>query len=175
MPMHDWAKVEAGIFHDFHNAWVTELHNVLNGGLLPTDYYALIEQHAGRQIPDLLTLQAISAGADVPPPSGGVAVLEAPPRTRRKVVDARGATRRKTVVVRHISGHRMIAIVEIVSPANKDRDLHVGSLSPNLKTAFARHTRLTGRCIQAWKTRSAIECTARSGLALPTKMSRFRR
>jgi hypothetical protein len=30
MPVHDWTRVDAGIFHDFHNAWITELRNVLN-------------------------------------------------------------------------------------------------------------------------------------------------
>src|SRR4051794_37951305 len=40
MPLHDWTRVEAGIFHDFHNAWVVELRTALNGGLLPPDYYA---------------------------------------------------------------------------------------------------------------------------------------
>ena len=43
MPVHDWTRVAAGMFHDFHNAWITELRNALNGGLLPPDYYALVE------------------------------------------------------------------------------------------------------------------------------------
>ncbi|HLN33189.1 MAG TPA: hypothetical protein VK395_35995 [Gemmataceae bacterium] len=55
MPVHDWSRVEAGIFHSFHNAWITHLAEALNGGLLPPDYYALGEQHAGRFVTDLLT------------------------------------------------------------------------------------------------------------------------
>jgi hypothetical protein len=54
MPVHDWTRVEAGMFHDFHNAWITELRNALNGGLLPPDYYALGEQHAGHFVGDIL-------------------------------------------------------------------------------------------------------------------------
>ncbi len=46
MPTHDWTKVEAGIFHDFHHAWIEEIKRALNGGLLPVVYYALAEQHA---------------------------------------------------------------------------------------------------------------------------------
>src|SRR4051812_10625443 len=54
MPVHDWTRVGAGIFHDFHTAWITEIRNGLNHGLLPQWYYALTEQHAGRFIPDVL-------------------------------------------------------------------------------------------------------------------------
>jgi hypothetical protein len=43
MPVPDWTRVEAGIFHDFHNAWITEIRSVLNRGLLPPDYYAMSE------------------------------------------------------------------------------------------------------------------------------------
>ena len=35
MPVHDWTRVEAGIFHAFHVAWVPEIQKALNGGLLP--------------------------------------------------------------------------------------------------------------------------------------------
>ena len=61
MPVHDWTRVEAGIFHAFHVAWIPELQKTLNGGLLPEGYYALAEQHAGRAIADVLTLHASPA------------------------------------------------------------------------------------------------------------------
>ena len=61
MPLHDWTRVDAGIFHAFHVAWIPEIQKVLNGGLLPEGYYALAEQHAGRAIADVLTLHASSA------------------------------------------------------------------------------------------------------------------
>ena len=53
MPVHDWTRVDAGIFHDFHTVWTGELRNALNGGLLPDGYYALADRHCpdGR-IPD---------------------------------------------------------------------------------------------------------------------------
>ncbi len=25
MPIHDWSRVNAGTFHDFHTAWMTEI------------------------------------------------------------------------------------------------------------------------------------------------------
>jgi hypothetical protein len=125
MPVHDWTRVEAGLFHDFHNAWITELRNALNGGLLPPNYYALGEQHAGRFVTDLLTLHASRPNGEPPPPppsDGGIALAEAPPKVRRQLTGIETyRQRRRTLAIRHVSGHRLIAMVEIVSPANKDR------------------------------------------------------
>jgi hypothetical protein len=56
MPVHDWTRVDADIFHDFHTVWTCALRNTLNEGLLPQGYYALVEQHAGRAFADVLTL-----------------------------------------------------------------------------------------------------------------------
>jgi Protein of unknown function (DUF4058) len=120
MPMHDWTRVDAGIFHDFHQAWNAELRRVLNGGLLPADFYALIEQHAGRNIPDLLTLHVGPAVEPLPSPSGGVAVAEVRPKISRRLTTPARPPRR-SIAIRHVSGHRLVALIEIVSPANKDR------------------------------------------------------
>jgi hypothetical protein len=38
MPVHDWRRVDAGIFHHFHLGWIAELSRALNRGLLPPDY-----------------------------------------------------------------------------------------------------------------------------------------
>ena len=46
MPVHDWTKVNAGTFYDFHTGWITHLKEALNGGLLPDGYYAMSE-HIG--------------------------------------------------------------------------------------------------------------------------------
>ena len=35
MPVHDWTRVAAGTFHDFHQAWIVALSHALNAGLLP--------------------------------------------------------------------------------------------------------------------------------------------
>ena len=56
MPIHDWTRVDAGIFHHFHLAWIDEIAGILNRKLLPRDYYALAEQVAGNINPDVLTL-----------------------------------------------------------------------------------------------------------------------
>jgi hypothetical protein len=36
-------------------------------------------------------------------------------------LEASAVQRRRTLAVRHVSGHRLVAILEVVSPANKDR------------------------------------------------------
>jgi hypothetical protein len=129
MPIHDWTRVDAGIFHDFHHIWITEIQRALNRGLLPPEYYALAEQIAGGLRLRALALQRPAPGTgptngSLAPrePSGGIALAEAPPRVafrRRSEVDLYAA-KAKAVVIRHKSNHEIIAVVEIVSPGNKN-------------------------------------------------------
>jgi Protein of unknown function (DUF4058) len=122
MPVQDWTLVDAGIFHSFHNAWITEINNAFNGGILPRDYYALMEQHAGWAIADVRTLHASRPNGEPPSSRGGIAVAEAPPKVRRELTAIETYRQlRRTLAIRHVSGHRLIALVEIVSPANKAR------------------------------------------------------
>ena len=125
MPMHDWTKVEAGIFHAFHHRWISAISDVLNRGTLPADYYALPEQVAAGFGPDVLTLQGGSEDElDSPSESstGGTATaLRTRPRTRFAAETNAEFYRRKksSIVVRHVSGDRIVAMLEIVSPGNK--------------------------------------------------------
>jgi hypothetical protein len=135
MPVHDWTRVEAGIFHAFHNSWVTRIQDALNEGLLPAGFYALNEQHYGKPIADVLTLHAAAPALDLPlfpvaEAIGATAVAEVPPRVRhRKTLEPAALARRRTLAIRHISGHRLVALLEIVSPANKDGAQHVGDFT----------------------------------------------
>lgn len=125
MPIHDWTRVSAGLFHAFHLRWLSEIQLALNDGLLPESYYALAEQVAGPFGPDVLTLQAGANGPSPEPPEanpgGSVAVAARPPRMR--ISDALEAdayaAKRRTIVVRHSTGDRVVALLEIVSPGNK--------------------------------------------------------
>lgn len=140
MPVHDWTRVEAGIFHDFHTAWIAWIRSALNEGVLPEGYYALAEQHAGRAIADVLTLHATPASAEPLPPlpaAGGTAVAEAPPKVRRRqTIRASALLARRTLAIRHVSGHRLVALLEIVSPANKDRQEHVEAFAQKAADAL---------------------------------------
>lgn len=42
MPIHDWSRVEPGIFHDFHQAWSVAIMDSLNWGGLPKGCFAMI-------------------------------------------------------------------------------------------------------------------------------------
>lgn len=124
MPVQDWTRVDAGMFHAFHLAWLGQLQANLNGGLLPAGYYALAEQHAGASIPDVLTLHTSPAADGLRPPANGAVatVTKTRPRVQRKLAaKASPKERRRSLTVRHVSGHRIVALVELVSPANKDR------------------------------------------------------
>ena len=68
MPVHDWSRVEAGLFHHFHHSWIEELQRALNARILPPSYYAMAEQFAGGFGPDVLTLQDSS---EEPGPQSG--------------------------------------------------------------------------------------------------------
>src|SRR5205823_6699897 len=86
MPIHDWTRVDPGIFHHFHHTWITEIQRALNRGLLPPDYYALAEQIAGGLGPDVLTLQRPANGAPpTPDPAGGIALATAPPKVQYRL------------------------------------------------------------------------------------------
>ena len=130
MPVHDWTRVEAGIFHEFHLDWIFTLKQALNQGVLPPDFYALAEQVAGGLHPDVLTLErdrppAPSVGGNGPsgPGSteGGIALTTAPPQVRfTATAEPKPYTRKRhRIAIRHVSGDQVVALVEIVSPGNK--------------------------------------------------------
>jgi hypothetical protein len=124
MPVHDWQKVGAGIFHDFHNTWIGDLRTALNTEILPPDYYALSEQVAGDTGPDVLTLQAVQDNgrpASAPRADGVTTVATLPPKVRvtQRFEESAYVRKRKTLVIRHSSDDRIVAMIEILSPGNK--------------------------------------------------------
>jgi hypothetical protein len=120
MPVHDWTRVDDGTYHGFHSAWITHLSEAMNGGLLPSGYYALPEQHSLDYIADVLTLQIPRETPAAGALTGGVSVLEAPPKVSRRLeMQPPYAQLRKTLTVRRESGHRIVALIEILSPGNK--------------------------------------------------------
>jgi hypothetical protein len=57
MPIHDWTRVDANLFHDFHQTWTIGIRNALNSGLLPKGFSALVERHAAGAVPDVIALE----------------------------------------------------------------------------------------------------------------------
>ena len=41
MPMHDWTRVKAGTYHNFHYRWIAAIMDRLNAGLLPAGFFAM--------------------------------------------------------------------------------------------------------------------------------------
>lgn len=122
MPVHDWSRVEPGIFHHFHQAWTIEISNALNGGRLPPGYFALAEQVVSGPVPDVVTLQQRPAPPESPDPAGAVAVADSPPCARFVTAadpDAfTYASKANRIVIKHRLG-KVVAVIEIVSPGNK--------------------------------------------------------
>jgi Protein of unknown function (DUF4058) len=96
LSIHDWTRVSAGIFHHFHFGWIGDLSRTLNGGLLPSEYYALAERFDGGLGPDDLKLQRSDRGTPAEGPNLA------------------------SVVIRHASNHQVVARLEVVSPGNKN-------------------------------------------------------
>ncbi len=94
MPVHDWTRVDAGIFHAFHHGWISEITRELNRIVPAEKYYAL---------------PVLIFGDTVPP--GNVT----------KVVDVIEwyANKKKSVAVHRRTDHRTVAILDILTPGNK--------------------------------------------------------
>jgi Protein of unknown function (DUF4058) len=127
MPIHDWTRVSAGTFHHFHQAWIVEISRILNSGRLPPGFYALAEQIAGGLGPDVLTLEGpvveeepddISRAGGTPT---GIAIAERPPKVHlhAKAEVDQYARKASAITIRHTSNHKVVAMIEIVSPGNK--------------------------------------------------------
>jgi hypothetical protein len=113
MPIHDWTRVTAGTFHDFHLAWIAALQRSLNNDVLPRSHYAQAAY----------STEPLDDGPDavVGTEPGTLCTATAPPRPRlageAEMDDY--VLKRRTLVIRHASGDRIVALVEIVSPGNK--------------------------------------------------------
>lgn len=118
MPIHDWTRVDAGIFHAFHLGWISALKKALNTGLLSGDYYALCEQHAGRTITDVLNA--------IPP--GQRTATDSPSDAYREL--------RRSLAIRHVERHRLIALVEMLSPTNKENTRGVREFADKVALAL---------------------------------------
>ena len=118
MPIHDWTRVDAGMFHDFHQDWTIEICRTLNRGSLAAGYFAMTDQRVRR------------AGTGRDHRSGGRCGVSGAAGGRRRPsacpADCAGRIRRgayaskaNRILVRHQLGP-VVAVIEVVSPGNKD-------------------------------------------------------
>jgi len=123
VPIHNWKKAPPGLFHHFHQQWTGELCRKLNKGILPPDYFALIEQKAIGVELDVTTLKGFS-GSSRPSDcgsSGGIALADVRPKvfdSTQAADQASYARKANRVTVRNAVGD-LVAVIELVSPGNK--------------------------------------------------------
>jgi len=120
MPIHDWTRVDAGLFHAFHQDWIAVLARSLNAGILPSDYFALREQSIRGPVPEVLTLKLSHGREESHGTTSGFAVATVPPATHlvRRAEEQVCVRKADRIAVRHRRGE-VVAVVEIVSPGNK--------------------------------------------------------
>lgn len=119
MPMHDWTRVRSGMYHHFHQDWTIELARQLNRGILPKGYSAMADQRVNGPEPDVVTFQRSGHS----PAGRGTSVLDAPFRTSlnaRLESDSTAYARKSNRLAIRSDKKRVVAIIEIVSPGNKD-------------------------------------------------------
>jgi hypothetical protein len=151
MPAHDWTRVVARNFHDFHQSWIIHIKETLNDGLLPEGYYALAEQRTEGPEPDILALsrretddEGLREGWSTRGIDGGgtlLAVAEHPPHVEIvEQADEAEAYARKAdrVAVYHSGGDRVVAFVEIASPGNKGAEAKTQAFVSKLSDLFGR-------------------------------------
>lgn len=122
MPIHDWTKVPAGKFHDFHGTWITTLKMALTRGVLPEGYVAETEQTAVDYKGEVVTLRS-EAGKPPGMTSGvGISAVLHPPQTKihSKSLEAAQAPPTRNIAIRDDYNDELVAVIEIVSPGNKD-------------------------------------------------------
>jgi len=122
MPIHDWSRVPAELFHHFHQLWAGSICNALNAGRLPKGFYALVEQHAAGVIPDVVTLQRGPGPGDRRNPPGGIAGAEAPPNPRfvSQASDKDVYAAKVDRIAIYNSLGDVVSVIELVSPGNKN-------------------------------------------------------
>jgi hypothetical protein len=125
MPIHDWTRAPSGYFHHFHQRWTGAICDALNAGVLPKGVFALVEQHSGAMVPDVLALEKQPLqDRDFSSSRGGVTLATEPPKTRFvSRADEEIVYAAKANIVALYRDDETIAVIEIVSPGNKASQL----------------------------------------------------
>jgi hypothetical protein len=121
MPIHDRTIAPSAYFHHFHQNWSVAICTALNAGRLPKGIFALVEQHSGALVPDVLALEMRPLQErDWSTRRGANTLLTDPPKTR--FISRTAEEEVYAAKANRIALHRddeTIAVIEIVSPGNK--------------------------------------------------------
>lgn len=122
MPVHDWTRVDPGIFHDFRLSWISRISDSLNSETLRRDHYSLLQRP---WIDSVFNDQGLS----------GIGQVQA--SEYESEVYARIADR---IAIYRECDEQVVAYVEIVSPGCKANTLELDRLFERLDSAI-RHGR----------------------------------
>ncbi len=114
MPIHNWSRVPAGLFHDFHQSWSIRIKDALNAGRLPKGLVALVEQRAGPWESDVLAIEcSLPNSRTTTRPESDTATLDHPvTKIVRRSPKEVCSDRANRIVVKHHLG-RIVAVIEI--------------------------------------------------------------
>jgi hypothetical protein len=119
-------------WESFHAAWATEIMRTLNRHVLPPGCFAEAQVHIGSRVEiDVATFEQERepTAVGVTNGNGGVAVETWAPPVTALVMPALFPDEIEVQVFRTSGGAELVAAIELVSPANKDR--------PEARRAFA--------------------------------------
>lgn len=119
-------------WESFHARWASAIADALNESLLPAGYYAEEQVHVGGRVEiDVATFERDAQTRNSSPPGGTatMAVQVWTPPAPELVMPAVFPDSIEVLVFNGESGPTLVAAVELISPANKDR--------PETRRAFA--------------------------------------
>ncbi|OAI41659.1 hypothetical protein AYO40_02680 [Planctomycetaceae bacterium SCGC AG-212-D15] len=125
MPLHDHFHAplsERRPWESFHTTWASSLADALNEDVLPPGYIALEQIHAGAALEiDVATFA--NSGASSATPDGGTATAARiwTPSAAPVVLPATFPPSCTIEVISTEGGRTLVAAIELISPANKDR------------------------------------------------------
>jgi hypothetical protein len=126
MPLHDQFQPplqDDCPWESFHSSWANAMVGQLNLHLLSEHYRAIPQVHIGARIEiDVATFRRREESA--PPGNGAATTVWAPPEAKLAVAVDFADPDIFEVQVRDETRRRLVAAVELVSPANKDRPSH---------------------------------------------------
>jgi hypothetical protein len=114
-------------WESFHVNWTGAIADALNQGLLPEGYFAEEQAHAGARVEIDVATFADTNVEVVAPQTGRVSTLPArvwTPPAPAFVMPAAFPDRFEVLVFEMEGGANLVAAIELISPANKDRASH---------------------------------------------------
>jgi Protein of unknown function (DUF4058) len=114
-------------WESFHVNWAGAIADALNQGLLPEGYFAEEQAHAGARVEIDVATFADANAEELAPQIGGVATVPArvwAPPAPAFVMPAAFPDRFEVLVFEMEGGANLVAAIELISPANKDRASH---------------------------------------------------